>query len=412
MARIEPVASALSTSKAPGTVELGRAETRNAPFLSDDGYLAFSPDDPDNPQNWPNSRRVTVTAATVLLVLNATFASSAISGAFPSISKEFHVSITAAGLTVTLFLVGYCAGPLFFAPLSEFYGRRWIFYSTFILYIIFNFLCAFAPNFGGLLVGRLITGTLVSAPLSNAPGVLADLWNPIERGNAMAGFAASIWAGSALGPVVGGFIQLKKDWQWVFYTQLMFGGATALVMFLIPETHGPTVLRAKAKKIREQQIPGYENIKAPADDADRSLANIFGIALTRPWIILFDPISFFCAIYLSVIYTLLYMLFEIYPIVFHLKRGWNAGVAELPLLGTIVGVVIGGGLIVLDTRKRANKIKRGERTLQDFEPEERLDLAMVGGIGFAIAMFWFAWTGEYKYVPEESAPDPENDTVC
>lgn len=373
---------------------------RNVPFLNDRGYIDFAPNDPDNPQNWSTPRRWLVTWVTILLVFNATFASSAISGAFESVVEEFHVSLTAAGLTVTLFLLGYCAGPLFFAPLSEFYGRRWIFYMTFTGYILFNFLCAFAPNYGSLLVGRLLTGTLVSAPLSNAPGVLADLWNPIERGTAMAAFAGSIWAGSALGPVVGGFLQLKKDWQWVFYVLLMFGGASGLTMMLLPETHAPTVLRARARRFREAKIPGYEQVKAPADDEDRSLSKVFSIALTRPWIILFDPISFFCALYLSVVYTLLYMLFEIYPIVFRIKRGWKPGISELPLLGTIVGCVIGSGLVVLDTKKRARKIKRGESSMSDFVPEDRLGLAKIGGIGFAVSMFWFAWTGQYEYVDQ------------
>lgn len=72
----------------------------------------------------------------------------------------------------------------------------------------------------------------------------------------MAAFAASIWAGSALGPIVGGGLQLKKDWQWVFYVLMMFGGATGLLMFLLPETHEPGILRARARRSREAQIPG------------------------------------------------------------------------------------------------------------------------------------------------------------
>lgn len=129
----------------------------------------------------------------VVLVVNAAMSSSAPSGCLPSIAESFDVSMEAAGLTVTLFLLGYCAGPLLFAPLSEFYGRRWIFYITFIFYVAFNFLCAWAPNFGALLVGRFLAGTFVSAPLSNAPGVLADIWSPTERGNGMAAFACMVW---------------------------------------------------------------------------------------------------------------------------------------------------------------------------------------------------------------------------
>lgn len=368
----------------------------NPPYLNESGQVAFAPGDVENPHNWTTPRRWQVTVCAILLVLNATFASSSPSGCFGSISKHFNVSLEAAGLTITLFLLGYCAGPLIFASLSEFYGRRWIFYITFLMYLAFNFLCAFAPNFGSLLVGRFLTGTLVSAPLSNAPGVLADLWNPLERGNAMAAFAALVYVGPALGPVISGFLELKKDWRWSFYVLLWLGVITAAFMFTIPETYGPTILLHKAKRIRAAKLPGYENVKAPVEDSDRSLIGIYKVALTRPWIILFDTISFLCAIYMSVVYTLLYMLFSIYPIVFQEKRGWNSGVGELPLIGTCIGALIGGLIVMYDTHHRKKKIQSGNTTLENMEPEDRLPLAMIGGIGFPVTMFWFAWTAEYK----------------
>lgn len=285
------------------------------PTLDDDGNLTFDEDDIENPQKWTKARRTYITIVAVLLVVNATFASSGPSGSLPSIVEYFGVSTEAAGLTITLFLLGYCAGPLIFAPLSEFYGRRPIFLITFTGYLAFNFLCAFAPNFGSLLVGRFITGTFVSAPLSNAPGVLADLWMPLERGNAMAGFSLMVWAGPALGPIISGFLQLTKGsegWKWSVYVLLMLGGFTLLLLPTMPETYAPVILHKKAKRIRKAKIPGYEDVKAPIETGDRSLISIYKVALTRPWIILFDTISFLCAIYLSVVYLLLYMLFAIY----------------------------------------------------------------------------------------------------
>lgn len=111
----------------------------------------------------------------VVVVINTTFASSAPSACYKSISETFSVLEKAAGLTVTLFILGFCASLLIFAPLGEFFRRRWILYTTFGLYLAFNFLCAFALNFRSLLVGSFLTGTLVSALLTNSPGVLADL---------------------------------------------------------------------------------------------------------------------------------------------------------------------------------------------------------------------------------------------
>ncbi|KYK59039.1 benomyl/methotrexate resistance protein [Drechmeria coniospora] len=368
------------------------------PYLNANGNVDFGPGDVENPHNWSTARRWGVTVAAVMLVMNATFASSSPSGCLPSIAGEFGISVEAAGLTISLFLLGYCAGPLVFAPLSELYGRRWIFYITFTLYIAFNFLCAFAPTFASLLVGRFITGTLVSAPLSNAPGVLADLWDPLERGNAMAGFSAMVWIGPALGPVISGFLQLTRNWRWSFYVLIWLGAATWLLMLTIPETHGPTILRHKAERIREAALPGYEDVKAPAEEQDRSLRTVYKVALTRPWIILFDPISFLCAIYLAVVYTLLYMLFSIYPIVFQEKRGWNAGVGQLPLIGTVVGAVIGSLVVLYDTRRHVKKVENGTLSVADLEPEHRLPLGMVGGVGFAITMFWLAWSAEFNSV--------------
>lgn len=366
------------------------------PYLNQDGYVDFAPGDIENPRNWSMARRVTITMTAILLVVNATFASSSPSGCFGSISEEFGVSTEVAGLTITLFLLGYCAGPLIFAPLSEFYGRRWIFYISFALYLAFNFLCAFAPNLGALLVGRFLTGTFVSAPLSNAPGVLADLWNPLQRANAMAGFSAMVYIGPALGPVIAGFLQLKEDWRWSFYVLLWLGGVTAILMLTIPETYAPAILCSKAERIRKAKIPGYENVKAQPEDSDRTLVAIYKVALTRPWVILFDPISLLCAIYMAVVYTLLYMLFSIYPIVFQEKRGWNSGVGELPLIGTIVGALIGGLIVLADTGIRQRRIERGEKKMEDTVPEDRLTLAIIGGIGFPATMFWFAWSAEYK----------------
>ncbi|KAK3068497.1 hypothetical protein LTR53_013884 [Teratosphaeriaceae sp. CCFEE 6253] len=369
------------------------------PYLNGDGLLDFAPNDIENPKNWTTPRRWCVTMVLVLLVLNATFASSSPSGCLVIMSKELHVSEEAAGLVVTLFLLGYCFGPLLWAPLGEFYGRRYIFYATFLVYFAFNFPCAFAPNFGGLLAGRFITGTFASAALSNAPGLLADIWGPVERGNALALFAMMTFIGPSLGPVISGFLELKEDWTWnirllQFYVLIWMSFGTLIILFTIPETLPSQVLLNKARRIRRAKVPGYEGVQVPVETTDRSLKGTFKVALTRPWIILFDPISFLVAIYLSIVYMLLYMLFTIYPIVFQQMRGWNAGVGELPLIGTVIGACIGGGYVFYDSAQTKKKVLAGIKQ----KPEDRLPLAMIGGVLFPITMFWFAWSANFNSV--------------
>ncbi|KAM3419232.1 hypothetical protein BST61_g5172 [Cercospora zeina] len=362
--------------------------------LNENGHVDFFEGDVENPKSWSVARRWFITIVSIFIVISATFASSSPSGCLNSISEHFGVSVLAANLVTTLFLLGYCFGPLLWAPLSERIGRRWVFYGTYIGYCVFNFLCAFTNTFAGLLVGRFLTGTFASAALSNVPGVLADLWDPVERGNAMVVFSMMTFAGPALGPVVSGFLELKKDWRWAFYVLLWLSALTLVPLFTIPETFPEQVLVNKAKRIRRAKVPGYENVQAPKEATGESLAQIFRVTLTRPWIILWDPISLLVAVYLSIVYALLYMLFTIYPIVFQEMRGWNSGVGALPLIGTMIGACIAGAIVFYESTIGKKKMLAGIPR----KPEDRMPLAMIGGLLFPMTMFAFAWTANFNSV--------------
>ena len=360
--------------------------------LDPNGYLAFAPGDIENPKNWSKTRRWYVCSVAVLLVVNATFASSSPSGSIESISEHFGTSIEVSALVITLFLLGYVFGPLFWAPLSENYGRRWCFVASFSLYNIFNFLCAFAPNFAGLLIGRLITGVAASAALSNSPGVLADVFNPQERANAMALFSFATFLGPALGPILAA---ATPSWQWSFYILLWLGGASQILLFTVPETYAPTILLRKAKRLRASGEPAYASLKAPVEGSGRTIGSLFKVALTRPWRILLDPISVLIAIYLSVVYALLYLLFTLYPLIFREKRGFSIFIGELPLLGVIIGAGIATLIIFWQTRRDQKLLDSGHK----MTPEDRLPVAKIGGIIFPLSMLWFAWSGHYVSVP-------------
>ncbi|KAF3349551.1 polyamine transporter 1 [Verticillium dahliae] len=364
------------------------------PPLGPNNYVDFRLHDPENPRNFSVGRKWYITIVVVLLATNGNYASSLPSGSLVSLSESFGVSEYVAGLSITVFLLGFCAGPFIFAPLSEFYGRRVVLFATSPIYMAFTFLCAFPPSFASLLVGRFLAGTFIAASISIAPGVLADLWEPDERGNATAVFSLFSWVGPSVGPIVSGFCELKKDWRWAFYTALWFWAAAAIPMLTLPETHAPTIQSQKARCIRAAKIPGYENVTSYAEATSPSLLGIYKIALTRPWCLLIDPISTACAIYMAFVFTLYYMLFSIYPIVFQDMRGWNSGVGQLPLMGSVLGAGLGAVIVSLDTRRRMCRSKSRE----ELPPEDRLLMAMIGGVGFPITMFWFAWTGQFNSI--------------
>lgn len=358
------------------------------PYLNERGFVDFTPHDLDNPRNWPPAWKWYITTYVALIAMSGSLTSSIPAGSIESIRNEFDISQEAAGLTITLYLLGYCIGPLIFAPLAEFYGQQRIFQVTVLSYMAFTLVSALSPNFATLLVGRLLAGISIASGLSNAPAVLSDMWDDMERGNAMAIYSLTVWAGPSVGPVISGYLDISKGWRWGLYVALWFGAFVTILLPTLPETNARAILARRASEIRWLKIKGFENVVAEDEASTLPIKSTYKTSLTRPWKLFLDPISFFCCFYLSFVYTLQYMLFCIYPIVFQGIRGWKPGTAQLPLLGTTVGYIFGAFLLWLDSKRRRNKMIASLK----LEPEDRLYVGMFGGVGFAVSMYWFTWT--------------------
>jgi MFS family permease len=64
------------------------------------------------------------------------------------ISMEFNVSKEVTVLGLSLFVMGLGLGPLLVGPLSEVYGRNVVYQVSYLLFFIFSWPIAFAPNIG------------------------------------------------------------------------------------------------------------------------------------------------------------------------------------------------------------------------------------------------------------------------
>lgn len=129
--------------------------------------------------------------------------------------------------------------------------------------------------------------------------------------------------------------------------------------------------------------------------------------LLRPiQMLMLEPILLCVSIYLALIYGILYLTFEAYPVSFQEVRGWtNAGVAALPFLGILVGVILGSILIMAITKTRfARKLKKHGRVV----PEERLPPMIIASVLLPAGLFWFGWTSNphVSWVPQVIAGVP------
>lgn len=116
--------------------------------------------------------------AGIIAVINSTLGSSLPSGAVNYVGPYFQVtSDQQLVLPISLFLVGYVVGPLFFGPVSETYGRRIIMVSSFVVFTFFTLACAVAPNWPLFLVFRFICGIMASSAIAVVGGLYADVFD-------------------------------------------------------------------------------------------------------------------------------------------------------------------------------------------------------------------------------------------
>lgn len=174
----------------------------------------------------------------------------------------------------------------------------------------FNAGAAGAPNIQSLIVLRFFAGAFGSSPLTNAGGVIADMFPAKERGLAMAIFAAAPFLGPVIGPIVGGFVGETVGWRWVEGVMAIFTGVLWIAgSAFIPETYPPVLQRQRAKKLSKMTGKVYRS-QGDVDQGPTTFRHIFKTSLLRPWVLLFmEPIVLLLSIYMAIVYGTLYMLF-------------------------------------------------------------------------------------------------------
>jgi MFS family permease len=257
------------------------------------------------------------------------------------------------------------------------------------LAVIFIIPCAVAPNIGTLLVCRAIDGIAFSAPMTLVGGSLADLWRTEERGVPMAAFSAAPFLGPAIGPLIGGFLSDAAGWRWLYWIQLILAATVCIIItFTVPETYAPTILAARAKKLRKTT---GENDHVTEQDLDiRPFMDRLWIFLVRPAQLLFrEPIVFLVALYMSVLYGLLYMFFVAFPIIYQGGKGYSAGITGLMFIPLALGVL---GSAFCAPLVNKNYLMLFKRYNGSPPAEVRLIPMMCSCWFIPIGLFIFAWS--------------------
>lgn len=196
--------------------------------------------------------------------------------------------------------------------------------------------------------------------------------------------------------VIGAALTVNKHmgWRWTEYIEAIWVfSIVAVTTSFLPEVYGPVLLKRRAASLRKSTgNPAYWH---PHEDVKLDFNSIITNHLARPLRMLFtEPMVTCIALYASFVFALLYMTLEVFPIVFAELRQYSLVVSTLPFLGLFTGV-LSAILINLSNQPRYIRIsnQNGGRPV----PEARLPPMLIGGVLFAIGLFWFGWTAAPQY---------------
>ena len=145
-------------------------------------------------------------------VLNA----SAVGVVLPEIVADLDVDPAQLSWLMTGFLLVYGIAIPFYGRLADLYGARPLFLLGVLVFSVGSVLAALAPSFGWLLAARIVQAAGGAAVPGLGMTLASRAYGPEARGTVLGIIAATIGAGAAIGPLVGGALSETMGWQAIF----------------------------------------------------------------------------------------------------------------------------------------------------------------------------------------------------
>jgi MFS transporter, DHA1 family, multidrug resistance protein len=270
-------------------------------------------------------------------------------------------------------------------------GRNPVYIGTLAVFVLFQIPTALATNFGMLLAFRFLTGFFGSPVLATGGATIGDMFGPRRRAYPMAIWGIAAVCGPVLGPLVGGFAAEARGWTWTIWELMWLSGFSLVFQFLfLPETSSTNILYRRTVRLRK--LTGNNKLTCQPELMAENMTprDIAMMTLVRPITLNFtEPMVFLLNLYIALIYGLLYIWFESFPIVFIEIYGFTLGMEGLAFIGILVGafVVIPPFFLYLYYVQERQFDENGE-----IQPEKRLPAACVGAFAIPICLFWFGWS--------------------
>lgn len=148
---------------------------------------------------------------------------------FQSIEADFFVSRALLSQSIAFYMVATAISSLFWGPLSDRIGRKYIIMGSLFLYSIASIGCAFASDYSQFIVFRVLQGLAASGGLVAGRAMVRDVYDSNNSQRVMAYVLMLFALAPAIAPIIGGWLHELFGWRSIFYFLCVY----AVIMLLL-----------------------------------------------------------------------------------------------------------------------------------------------------------------------------------
>lgn len=200
----------------------------------------------------------------VLMISFATFNALLFTPALPNIARYFSITNSIAQLTITVFLVGYAIGQLFYGPLANRFGRKPSLYIGISIQIVSSFLCILAGiihSFFLLVSARFFLAIGSGVGLTIAFTLVNEFYEPKVANEKIAYLLISPFIMTGLSIALGGILNHHFGWMSCFYAGIVYG---LVLLFLTTRLTETSIPDPKALKFKYLIKTYFGQLQKPA----------------------------------------------------------------------------------------------------------------------------------------------------
>jgi len=164
-----------------------------------------------------------VTALLTALVALGPISTDLYLPSLPGLARDFGVAAADVQLTLSVFLIGLAVAQLIHGPLSDRFGRRPVLLTGLAIYVVASVACLLAPTIEVLIAVRFVqaVGACVGPVLARA--IVRDVHGREGATRILAYMSAAMALAPAIGPIVGGFVEVWLGWRVNFLLLVAYG---------------------------------------------------------------------------------------------------------------------------------------------------------------------------------------------